>query len=352
MTKRTRLFLVISATVLVVGLGTGLLASYMGNGLQNVTIFGSDGPPEFAYVPQDVGLVAFANVRDVMGSQLRQKLLELRTNTPDNDQNQFQTETGIDIERDIDTVVAALGVGGQNNNRAPLVLARGRFDQGRIESVVQQRGGQVETYNGQQLLTIVEDDHTLALAFVEAGLVAFGGVEDVRRAIDTKRGTSPNVTSNTELMALVRDMDNGNAWAVGRFDTIARDGRLPQQVASQLPPINWFAASGHINGGVEGLVRAEANTEQAAIDLREVIRGFMALARLQTRQNTELTAMLDSLQLGGEGKTVSLAFSVPPEMLDRIVALRRSQPGRVGNTPELPDAPPTPPAPSPVAAGS
>lgn len=349
MTKRTRLFLVISAAVLVLGVGTGALASYMGAGLQNITLFGSDGPAELAYVPQDAGLVAFANVRDVMGSQLRQKLLEIRPDSAD-DRNEFETETGINIERDIDTVVAALGAGGTENR--VLILARGRFDQPRIEALVQQRGGQVETYNGRQVLTITDDDHTMGLSFVEGDLVAFGSAADVRRAIDTKdtkAGTGGNITANDELMNLVRDIDDGNAWAVGRFDAIASSGRIPQGLASQLPPINWFAATGHINGGLEGLVRAEANTEQAAIDLREVIRGFMALARLQTRQNTELTAMLNSLQLGGEGKTVSLAFSVPPEMIDMLAAMRRAQadrPGRDG-APEPPESPaaPRPPVP-------
>ena len=41
MTKRTRLFVVIAAGILVVGLGTGLLASYMG--IQNLTLIGGNG---------------------------------------------------------------------------------------------------------------------------------------------------------------------------------------------------------------------------------------------------------------------------------------------------------------------
>lgn len=343
MTKRTRLFLVISGTVLVLGLGTGLLASYMG-GMENIQLFGSDGPAELAYVPQDAGLIAYANVRDVMGSQLRQKLLELRPDSPDDPNSpdrphDFQTETGIDIERDIDTVVAAVGAGAENR---VLVLARGRFNQGRIEALVQERGGKLETYNGLSLLTITEDDHTLGLSFVEYDLVAFGSAADVRRAIDTKADPNANITSNAEMMDLVRDMDAGNAWAVGRFDAIARGGRLPEPLANQLPPINWFAATGHINGGVEGLVRAEANTDQAAIDLRQVIQGFMALARLQTRQNPQFTALLDSLQLGGEGKTVSLAFSVPPEMIDLLASMQqRARAGRPGPdvVPDLPERP-------------
>ena len=51
MTKRTQRFVVLGVTVLVVGLGTGLVASYVG--FPNLGIVGSDGPAELAYVPSD-----------------------------------------------------------------------------------------------------------------------------------------------------------------------------------------------------------------------------------------------------------------------------------------------------------
>lgn len=320
MTKRTRMFVLISAGVLVVGLGTGLVASYMGLGLQSLTIIGGNGPAELAYIPSDAGLVAFANVRDVMDSQLRQKLLQVRPDSR-NGTAELEMRTGIDIERDVDVVVASFAEGGSDPDRA-LVVARGRFDRVRIEGLVLERGGAAEDYKGVRLLTVDGDDQTFALAFVEPDLVVFGNAAAVRRAIDTK-ASGTNITSNGEVMDLVRDIDDGNAWAVGRVDRMAREGRLPEPLAGRLPPITWFAATGRINGGVEGLIRAEATTDQAAADLREVVRGFVALARLQTRENTELSTVLNSLQLGGEGRTVSLGFSVPPETIDALAAMRR-----------------------------
>jgi hypothetical protein len=44
MTKKTRLFLLIAAGVLVVGLGTGLIASYIG--LPALALGGAEGPDE------------------------------------------------------------------------------------------------------------------------------------------------------------------------------------------------------------------------------------------------------------------------------------------------------------------
>jgi hypothetical protein len=347
MSKRTRLFVLIAAAVLIVGLGTGLLASYLD--IQTLTIVGSAGPDELSYVPDDSRMLAFANVRDVMDSELRRQFADATRDRPDPSRD-FEAKTGINVERDIDTVVASIS--GSNDDTQQLnddtqqmsrflVLARGRFDQVRIRGLMMEQGGEVEQYKGKELLTAVDDDHQLAVAFVEPDLVAFGAAPAVRRAIDTKSGATPDITRNKEVMDIVRDIDTGNAWAVGRFDDLARTGRLPGNLAGQLPPITWFAATGHINGGVEGLLRAEASTEQAANDLKDVLRGFMALARLQTGrgQNAEIAAMLNSLQLGGSGRTVSLSFSVPSEVISSFAQLNRQRRNRLPDTPDVPNPP-------------
>ena len=357
MTKKTRLFLLVAAGVLVAGLGTGFIASYMG--LPALALGGTEGPDELQYVPSDAMVVAYANVRDVMNSELRQKVRHIR---PEGEQKEddFEEKTGIDVERDIDEVVAAMSA--EAEHERALVIARGRFNQVRIEGLIREHGGQVSNYKGTRLLTHPgERDHgEMALAFVEPGLLAFGSAPSVRQAIDRKSG-GPNITTNDEVMGLVRDIDDGNAWAVGRFDAIARRARLPREVAGQLPPINWFAATGHVNGGLRGLLRAEARDEAAAQNLRDVVRGFMALAKLQSSARPELTAMMDSLQLGGDGKTVSLAFAVPTEVIDLLGEIGRRHHGAdqddpdpdpdfdfdvdVPSTPSTPPAPPTPPVP-------
>jgi hypothetical protein len=117
-------------------------------------------------------------------------------------------------------------------------------------------------------------------------------------------------------------MDGGNAWAVGRFDAIRAQAHLPANVLSQLAPITWFAVSGHVNGGIRGVLRAEARDEEAADNLRDVVRGFTALAKLGAGSKPELQAMMQSLELGGKGKTVALSFSVPAEVFDVIDAAK------------------------------
>jgi hypothetical protein len=329
MTKRTRLFMGFAVGVLIVGLGTGFLTSYYG--LPALAQFGSDGPAELAYVPQDSRLIAFANVRDVMDSELRRKIMDLRTEpSPDQPSGADASEdlfeqAGIDIERDVDRILATLSGPAEAERERPLLLARGRFDDDLIETLARQRGAEVGEHRGIRVITHTTPEHAMALAFVEPDLVAVGTADAVRRAIDTKAGAVPDIRSNEEVMTLVRDIDAGNAWAVGRFDAIRSRTPIPQEIAASLPAISWFAATGHINGGIEGVIRAEARDDAAAQDLREVIQGFLALARLQGGQHAQFRALTESLQLGGTGKTVSLAFSVPSAVIDALAALHQQR---------------------------
>ena len=52
---------------------------------------------------------------------------------------------------------------------------------------------------------------------------------------------------------------------------------------SQIPAITWFAVSGHVNGGLRGVIRAETRDDEAANNLRDVVRGFMALGEAAGR---------------------------------------------------------------------
>jgi len=321
MTKRTRYFMAGSAAIVVAGLGAGLIAFYSGG---FPALSASTGPTELTYVPADATVVAYANVRSIMDSELRQRL-KASLPIPETGQQEFQEKTGIDIERDIDYVVAAM-TPSTTPRTAGLVVARGRFDDVRLEGLAREHGGVVEDYRGKRLLNVsnVHPDNvpapdtqqTMTMAFLEPGLVAVGEAASVKHAIDAQM-SAQSITTNEEMMGLVKEIElSNNAWAVGRFDVLASQARLPEQVSRQIPAVKWFAAAGHINGGVTGTLRAEARDEQAADNLRDIVRGFLALARMQAQNDPKLNAFAQSLELTGDGKTVAITFTIPTEILE------------------------------------
>jgi hypothetical protein len=347
MTTKTRYFVIASLLVLTVGLGTGLVAYYVG--LPTSAFTNRGGPDELQYVPHDAAVLAYANVQDVMASDLRRHIKDAMPMS-ENGQREFQDHTGINIETDIDHVVACLDAdAGVSGPHSGMVVATGRFDVAKIESLMREHGAQVEEYKGVRLLvgsgramrsrtgdTGSSDssmaqssgsDDNFALAFLKPGIIAVGSAPLVHRAIDLKDG-GDNVTTNDEVMALVRSLDSGNnAWALGHFDALRSKAKLPESVASQIPAITLFSVSARIDGGLHGTLRADTRDDEAANNLRDVVRGFLALGKMQTASRPEMQAMMESLELGGTGKTVALSFAVPAELFDMIHARTHKAPG-------------------------
>ena len=349
MTTRTRYFVIASLLVLGVGMGSGLVAYYSSYPMSALARRG--GPDELKYVPHDVSVLAYADIQDVMHSQLRQKLHDAMP-VSENGQREFRDETGINIETDIEHIVA-FAQPGHTGGPGGMVLARGTFDVPRIESLMTQHGAAVETYKGIRVISVdsrhamamhngmmngmpngtnrmmppdtrpdraaAAGDETFSVSFIEPRLVAVGSTSLVHEAIDQKNGA--NVTSNDEMMKLVRSLDSGNAWAVGRFDAIQKEAHLPAGVASQIPPITWFSITSHVNGGIRGTVRAETRDPQAANNLRDVVGGFVALAKMQAGSNAELQTLTRALEVNVAGNTVELSFAVPAEAFDALGAL-------------------------------
>lgn len=338
MTKRTRYFLIGSVAVLVFGLAAGLL-SYFGGIPGAVAEAGVD---ELRYVPSDAVVVAYADVDNLMNSHFRQAVKDIEPGEPKG-RDEFRNATGIDIERDVDYVVACLlpeDAAAPSRNKTGYVLAKGNFDKARIEGFIQSKGGTAQEYRGKSLWMAPEhaqaDDAAegevrhqhrgeASLAFIENDVVAFGTPAAVKRAIDLQLG-GQNVLANEDLSKMIRGVQDGNAWAVGRFDVLTRNAQLPQELADRIPPITWFSAMGHVNGGVSGRLAVETRDAEAAENLKQVVNGFMALARLQAGSNakqSEVNAMLNSIRLDeSDGNTVAVSFAMPAEALEILKSRR------------------------------
>jgi len=255
-----------------------------------------------------------------MNSPFHERIRQLQRTSPAAGADDLEARTGIRFDTDIDGVLVASSGGDAPQERAEgsLFIARGRFDAARIESVMRNRGGQVDQYRGKRIITIANATGDTALAFAEPGLLLFGPQASVRAALDAKAGTAAAIGSNREFMTLVNDVSDGTAWSVAKLDSASGRAPFPPALMNQLPPINWFAASGRVDTGLHGRLRAEARDIQSAESLRDVIQGFLALARLQGARDPAYRSMLDSVALSADGTSVSLSFDVTPAALDLL----------------------------------
>lgn len=320
MSKRTRLFVVIASTTLAAGVGTAAVASYVGFANLSLRRATQD---DLRFVPADAQFLAYANVRQLVDSELRQKIQpDLTFSTG----GRLADEIGLDVAQHVDTVlVAAMPAavaqvaGGTQTPAArelPLLLARGRFDEGRIEATVRNNGGVAEEKDGIRIVANAQ----IGVAFLDTGFIAVGTPSVVRQALDTGAGRAPGIRQQEAMMRLMGQVDDGTTWMVADVEAVQAGGTVPLPMLGQLPAISWLAASGHVADGLNAKVLAEGRDDRAAEDLREVIRGMIALARLQAGASTEVDSWIDSIQLSNTGRTVSLSFALPAAFFERLRA--------------------------------
>jgi hypothetical protein len=348
MAPSTRNFLIGSAFVVVAGFCTGLVA-YWGGALP-----GRDAArAEFTYIPSDVSAVAYADVRDIMDSEFHAKLRQVMK--PGDEKDELFDRTGIDLERDIDSVLAGFtGPAAGSGKGGGIVVFRGRFDRARIEGLATEHGAQLEQYGGKVLLVGLNDgndspmrdqsspgspDHVPALAFLDDNLLALGDVESLRRAIDSA-ANNQDVTTNTNLMRFISGVQgSGNAWLVGRADQITSHENVPSQVRSQVEGLEWLAISADIDKDVRGLVRAEARDDATGQQMRSILAGALAAARMFGEQDPRVAMALNSIQTTGAGRNIELSFQVPATLLDLMSSMQDHA------APPAPPEAPVPPAP-------
>lgn len=355
MTNKSRYFLVGSAVILLVGLGGGMLAYML---YQRAAGVPAGLPVELRYVPADAQMVAYADVRSVMASDMRRELERMTTGR--RGQPPLYEFAGVDLEKDVNRVVLYMPAepdppAADADRQLPrvLLLAQGKFEQPRIEQFVTDHGGVIEDHHGKHIVIRHQDapapstlppgtpppntplpstqppntppqrrvQRDMAVGFVQPDLIAIGPPELVRQAIDASAATA-NVTANADLMTLMRGEASANAWVVGRFDAVSRRMGLPSVVRTQMPPLRLVAASATINSGVKAAIRAQTADAAAAEQLRDVVRGAISFARLQARSRPELQDAMKTVELSGTGTDVQLSFMVTPDLLHSFTPQR------------------------------
>jgi hypothetical protein len=319
---KTRYLVIASLLVLAVGIATGLVAYHLGQPPSPQP----DEPAELRLLPGGAAAIAYADVRRLIASNVGNGLARLLPGAEDRRRDVEET-IGIKLE-DVDHVVACL----QPNEGVPgpmraFVLARGRFDEPRIEGLLRDRGARVERYRDRRLIVggTAPQGQIPAVAFLEPGLVVIGDVALLHAAIDRlERGTS--VLRDDELMRLIRPLQASSAWAVGRFDALRSTAAIPPAMVERLPPIAWLSASARISDRIDGALRAEARDEEAASNLRDLVRGFVAFARLQVGADPRLHDIVQSLEVGGDHDTVTVSLSVPSTALAACGGAGRPEP--------------------------
>jgi hypothetical protein len=327
---RSRLAVLASSTVVVLGLVAGLGALWLNQARAAVGPL----PGEALVLPADARFVMGFDVKRFTASPFYARFASERGMQPEA-LRELEEKTGLNPARDVDQIVV-VGTAGAGKDAPGLALALGRFDLYKLGRALETEGkAHGLNVGGVSVYTFKEDEaRPVALALLSEDALLFGPRAQVEAAIASRtRGETP-LKKNTVLMGLVEKVRPGSTfWMVGDQSLLAgmptsvpAPGASADGAAVSLPALKSLTVTGDLDPQVSLSVTGEAADAVAAKNLADVVRGFVALMSLQAQQKPELQQLASAVTVATEQNRVLVNARVPYELLDALRAKAKPLP--------------------------
>ena len=286
-------------------------------------------PAEGLALPANSQFLMGFDVQRFVSSPLYQRRAALSAALRPKELAELEEKTGINFERDLESVVMA---GGRDSG---VVLVRGRFDQYKVGRAIEtsKKGTTTKTHAGVSMYLHNEGGkHATAIAFVGDDMLVLGSQPAVEATLTSRAQGSGGIKGNAALMALLQGVKPGSTfWMVGDRTLLAQlprgvpslgapqdDQGNPAGASLGLPALKSVVATGDLDPEVSFDLVAEAGTEADARNLADVVRGAVAMAALQSSQNPHLKGLTSAISVATDANRVRLSAHLPYELLDAL----------------------------------
>ncbi len=270
------------------------------------------------------------------------------------DYQDFVQKTGIDLQKDVYSVVGAIygTLGGDNPEAVGIVNLK--YDPDKLLAVL--KANQVisaeEKYGDLTLYTLKDEDAAKAkdmrLAFLNKSNIAIGSPLQVKQAIDLSLKKGNSVLKTAALMKYVDKMDkNVMFWmAVGSIPEKMKSAPAGGMMPVDLSKAEAFTAFvDYKNKTFSGELRLISQNEAGNKQIADMLNGLKSLGAMGASKEPELGQLLNSILLSSAADHVKLTFSLSEDLMNKLGAKAKAK----ANAMAAPAAPPAemPPAETP-----
>ncbi len=320
--NRSRRLIATAAAISVLGVGLAFSSRLTGTARAAVGPI----PAEALALPADSSIVMGFDVRALTNSQFYARFGQEGQPGRVEALAEIERKTGLNPERDIDSVVVAIsakatapeGAAGKHGPESGLVFVTGRFDAARLESSIPENGKATkERRDGVTIYREATGKSNGAVALLDAGILVAGDAASVDTFLNN-RLTGRGIRDSKELVALLERVEPGSTfWAVGGPSVLSRVAQVGGPAAN-LPAIKQVVAYGHLDPEVGMTATAEAADAKSATKIADVLRGFSAMLSLQAGQKAELAQIADSISVATEDDKVHVKATITHELLESL----------------------------------
>ena len=322
--NRSRRLILTAAAVSVLGVGVAFSTRLTGTARAAI----GPVPPEALALPADSSVVMGFDVKALTGSQFYAKFGAEGEPGRVEALAEIERKTGLNPERDIDSVVVAIRANAAETQadgarkRRPenaLVFVTGRFDGARLEASIPDAGkAQKERRDGVTIYREATGKSNGAVALLDSGILVAGDSASVETFL-ANRSTGHGIRDSAQLVSQLESIEPGSTfWAVGGPSVLSRVTSEVGGPAANLPAVKQVVAYGHLDPEVGVTATAEASDAKSATKIADVLRGFSAMLSLQFGQRAELQQIADSISVATEDDKVHVKATITHELIESL----------------------------------
>ena len=322
--NRSRRLILTAAAVSVLGVGVAFSTRLTGTARAAI----GPVPPEALALPADSSVVMGFDVKALTGSQFYAKFGAEGEPGRVEALAEIERKTGLNPERDIDSVVVAIRANAAETQadgarkRRPenaLVFVTGRFDGARLEASIPDAGkAQKERRDGVTIYREATGKSNGAVALLDSGILVAGDSASVETFL-ANRSTGHGIRDSAQLVSQLESIEPGSTfWAVGGPSVLSRVTSEVGGPAANLPAVKQVVAYGHLDPEVGVTATAEASDAKSATKIADVLRGFSAMLSLQSGQRAELQQIADSISVATEDDKVHVKATITHELIESL----------------------------------
>jgi hypothetical protein len=237
----------------------------------------------------------------------------------------FKAATGIDLVRDIDSIVVH---GRTIGDRTGVAMIRGRWDAARIEELVAQRRDFGSKLHANQKIFSWMDQQPMHLCLAEPELAVLSSNEgQLIQALETLNGRQPGLSADSPLARFntiaQRPLLAFFATGVNTAPRVqARAGGFKQAETLRFSLVEPPGVGTLVSECRVGLVSVESSGQMV-----QMLEGMRAMAQMQHAERPALLALIGALKVTASGSDVTLRMTIDEPLVE---ALKQLSPPRTG----------------------
>jgi hypothetical protein len=297
-------------------------------------------------LPKGTGFVLMIDMKRIIDSSLYKQIMK-----KEEIQQKYQAykeSSGIDLQKDVDRIVFFVAEETDESPNCSIFIYIGRLDKDKIISAKTNKAISLkeETYHGEKIYCfgtqeeVTKEKPEVSETFfyeekqadipsmkrkpalyhkVWVFLNDLAAISDftndeiiyLKRFINSYHGEKESMENNQDFIELIKEADQSKmVWGVGFFPEFFKDQANNIPMSEEFDSINSIINSiilfANADKELEFSIKFKCTNEKNAMRLADIIKGYIALSKMYSKENQKLLNMLNEIMVEEKGNAVTI----------------------------------------------